>query len=85
MAMLDHYGAAITAHKIGKDNHAVSRSHYPLAIASRNIDARVKGALSIEWINALPERACHRTFHRPQVRSRRGSQPVGCSHILAKS
>src|SRR6266550_836594 len=85
VTVVDHDGAAIAAHEIGKDHHAVGGSHHALTIRRCDVHPAVKCPFTVERIDSFAERSGDVAFYGPDIRSRIGSNPVRCSHIAGKA
>ena len=72
---LDHASVARSQRRENYD--AIGRSHNTRSHRTGNINAAMECAFPVEWIDALPEIASDRTFHRPERRSRSHALPIG--------
>src|SRR6266568_4605611 len=55
VTVVEDDGASVAAHEIGELNHGFGRSNDRLTVQGSDVDARVKCAFTIKWINALTE------------------------------
>src|SRR5450631_3585658 len=68
MAVVDHDGASVSAHEVGKGDDSVGGRHNGLPVSGSDIDAAVECAFSVERVNALAKRSSYRAFDRPKIR-----------------
>src|SRR5271170_296378 len=76
VAVIDHDLPAIPAGQARGQDHAIGGGAHRLSEASRYIDSRVEGALTVERVLALTEGAGDRADDRPQRRRIRHVQPA---------
>src|SRR5271155_5418087 len=76
VAVVDHDGLAVSAHKISESDYAVGGCDHWMAVIAADIHAAMKCAFSVERIDAFPETSRHLAFNRPQVGRRVGAVPV---------
>ena len=53
VSVINHHCATVAAHEISEGDRAIRRSHNWLPNSSRNINAAMKRAFTVEWIDAL--------------------------------
>ncbi len=53
VSVVNHHCATVAAHEISEGDRSIGRSHHWLPNASRNINAAMEGAFTVEWIDAL--------------------------------
>src|SRR6266513_6256492 len=85
MSMIEYDRASISAHEIGKHYNTVRGGDNRLSVSRTDINSAMESAFSIKWINTLAEGASNLTFHRPQVRSGIGPNPVRSSYVAHES
>src|SRR5579862_8528486 len=83
--MVDHDCLPVSAHAVGKGHDSVGRGDDLRAVVASNIDTAVECALTVEWIDALTEAACHLAFYRPKVRSRVCFCPLGGGCVFCEA
>src|SRR5438270_5211672 len=84
VAMVDHYGAAVTIHEIRKTNNAIRRSNNASAVIAGNVHAAMERSFAAERINALAKRSGKSSLDGPQCRRRGQPHPIaraGVAHI----
>src|SRR5215813_4950680 len=81
MAMVDHYGFAVSAEEISKGHYPVCRRNDRLPVGRGDVHSAVESTFAIKWINTLAERPCNRTFDGPEIRGRVGARPVSSGDV----
>ena len=66
VSVIDHHRATVAAHEISEGDCPIGRSHDWLPNTGRNIDAAMKRAFTVEWIDALAKGSGHDSLDRPQ-------------------
>ena len=67
VAVIDHDGFAVSAQKVGEGYYAVGGRDDGMTERAANINAAVKCAFSVEWVDALAETAGNLAVNRPQA------------------